>query len=132
MVAPALKAPRGLPRVQLLFEGWLAWERDVSVPGGCVFTHAAVEVDDKPGPVRDTLAALQWQLRATIARAASIAVDEGHFRRDLAPEQFAFRLFGIVLAYHHTKRLLADPAAEPQARAAFGSLLDWAAGTPPR
>lgn len=126
VVKPALTAPRGLPRVRAMFEGWLRWERDVSVPGGCVFTHAAVELDDRPGPVRDALATWQKAWRDMLAKAAAIAVQEKHFRSDLDTQQFAFRMFGIVFAYYHTKRLLDDPLAESHARAAFESLVGWA------
>lgn len=126
VVKPALTAPRGVPRVRALFEGWLRWERDVSVPGGCVFTHASVELDDKPGPVRDALASWQRAWRDTMARAATIAVEEGHFRKDLDTKQFAFRMFGHAFAYYHIKRLLEDADAEKQARSAFESLVDWA------
>jgi AcrR family transcriptional regulator len=126
VVKPALTAPRGIPRVRAMFEGWLRWERDQSVPGGCVFTHAQAELDDKPGPVRDTLADWQRQWKEMLARAASIAIEEKQFRKDVDTKQFAFQMFGIIFAYYHAKRLLDDPTAEAQARAAFESLVEWA------
>lgn len=126
VVRPALTAPRGLPRVRAMFEGWLRWERDESVPGGCVFTHAQAELDDKPGPVRDALAAWQKQWKEMLAKAASLAVAEGHFKSGLNTQQFAFQMFGIVFAYYHAKRLLGETNAESQARAAFESLVGWA------
>ena len=126
VVKPALTAPRGIPRVRAMFEGWLRWERDVSVPGGCVFTHAAVELDDRPGPVRDDLAVWQRTWRDMLARAASIAVEEKQFRKDLDTQQFAFRLMGIIFVYYNSKRLLEDPKAEAHTRAAFEDLVDWA------
>jgi AcrR family transcriptional regulator len=126
VVKPALTAPRGLPRVRAMFEGWLRWERDESVPGGCVFTHAQAELDDKPGPVRDTLADWQRQWKEMLARAASIAVEERHFRKGLNTQQFAFQMFGIIFAFYHSKRLLDEANAEAQARAAFESLVEWA------
>lgn len=126
VILPAFQAPRGVPRLRALFEQWIAWGSDPSVPGGCVFTHAAVELDDKPGPVRDQLADWQRQWRDTLAKAASLAVDERHFRPDLDTQEFAFRMFGIILAYYHAGRLLADPDAGARARAAFDSLVAWA------
>jgi AcrR family transcriptional regulator len=126
VVRPALTAPRGVPRVRAMFEGWLRWERDESVPGGCVFTHAQAELDDKPGPVRDELARWQQEWKGMLARAASIAVAEKQFRKNVDTTQFAFQMFGIIFAYYHAKRLLAEPTAEAQARAAFESLLEWA------
>ena len=126
VVKPALTAPRGIPRIRAMFEGWLRWERDQSVPGGCVFTHAQAELDDKPGMVRDALADWQRQWKEMLSRAASIAVEEGQFRRNVDTKQFAFQMFGIIFAYYHAKRLLDDPTAEAQARAAFESLVEWA------
>jgi AcrR family transcriptional regulator len=126
VVRPALTAPRGVPRVRAMFEGWLRWERDESVPGGCVFTHAQAELDDKPGPVRDELARWQQEWKGMLARAASIAIEEKQFRKNVDTTQFAFQMFGIVFAYYHAKRLLEEPTAEAQARAAFESLLEWA------
>jgi AcrR family transcriptional regulator len=126
VVRPALTAPRGVPRVRAMFEGWLRWERDESVPGGCVFTHAQAELDDKPGPVRDELARWQQEWKGMLARAASIAIDEKQFRKNVDTTQFAFQMFGIIFAYYHAKRLLEEPTAESQARAAFESLLEWA------
>ena len=96
---------------------------DPSVPGGCVFTHAAVELDDKPGPVRDALAHWQREWKGMLARAASIAVDEKQFRKELDTQQFAFQMFGIVFAYYHAKRLLEEKDAESQARSAFEGLV---------
>ena len=126
VVKPALTAPRGIPRVRAMFEGWLRWERDISVPGGCVFTHAAVELDDRPGPVRDDLAVWQRTWRDMLARAASIAVQEKQFRKDLDTQQFAFRLMGIIFVYYNSKRLLEDPRAEAHVRSAFEDLVHWA------
>lgn len=123
VVTPALTAPRGIPRVRAMFEGWLRWERDKSVPGGCVFVHAAAELDDRPGPVRDALAEWQARWKEMLARAASIAVAEKQFKKDLDTRQFAFQMFGIVFAYYHAKRLLQEKDAESQARSAFEFLV---------
>ena len=57
------------------------------------------------------------------ARAADIAIDEGHFRRDLDTGQFAFEVYGIALAYHLHHRLLDAGDATERARAAFDRLV---------
>lgn len=123
VVRPALAAPRGEPRVRALFECWLRWPQAVPQPGGCLFIAAAAELDDRPGPVRDRLVELQRQWLGTIAGAAARAKAEGHFRPDLDPEQFAFELDGITLAFHHADRLLRDGRAAARARASFERLL---------
>lgn len=123
VVRPGFAAPRGEPRVRSLFEHWLRWERDESLPGGCVFMHATAELDDRPGPARDML--VDWQRRwmDTLARAATLAVAEGHFRVTLDPSLFAFQQYGLAFAYFHARRLFEDPRAEDKVLQAFDALV---------
>ncbi len=123
VVVPAIRKPRGEPRVKALLDNWLRWSDGDFSPGGCVFIAASTELDDRPGPARDFLVASQRDIMATMAKAARIAVDEGHFRADLDPEQFAWEMYSIVLAFHHFTRLLRSPHAERRARRAFQALL---------
>jgi AcrR family transcriptional regulator len=120
---PALRAPRGEPRIRQLFDGWLAWADDPESPGGCIFTAAGAELDDREGRPREFLVDNQNRLHDAIARSAKIAVEVGHFRADLDPEGFGFELYGILLAYNHYLRLLRDAQASTRARAAFERLL---------
>jgi AcrR family transcriptional regulator len=123
VVKPALAAPRGEPRVRALFERWLAWEQSPSLPGGCPFMAASFELDDRPGPVRDFVVQNLRDWMDTMAGAARIAVQEGHFRADLDCEQFAHECQGIGLAFVHASRLMRDPSAHARAQSAFESLL---------
>jgi AcrR family transcriptional regulator len=123
VVRPALRAPRGEPRVRALFERWYEWARTTPLPGGCIFVAAATELDDREGPARDELVRQQRDWLELIANVARTAIREGHFRGDADPDQFAFELYGIMLASHHATRLLRDPAAERRMRRAFESLL---------
>jgi AcrR family transcriptional regulator len=121
---PAMKAPRGQPRIEVLFKSWLDWSLNhEDLPGGCLFVALAVEVDDKPGPVRDHLAELQGQWQSMLTRSAQIAVQEGHFRADLDPKQFAYDLQGIFLAMNYYRRLLRDGSAVDRAEDSFRSLI---------
>jgi AcrR family transcriptional regulator len=125
---PAIKAPRGRPRIEVLFRSWLEWSaHNEDLPGGCLFMALATEVDDKPGAVRDHLADLQGQWQSMLTRSAQIAMQEGHFRSDLDPRQFAYDLQGIFLAMNYYRRLLRDGTAVQRAEESFRSLLDRAA-----
>jgi AcrR family transcriptional regulator len=123
VMRPAFTAPRGEPRIRRLFENWLGWIGDPASPGGCVFLAAAAELDDREGRPRDFLVGSQKQLVASLAKAARLAVEEGHFAAHLDAEQFAFDLYALLLGCSHWKRLLRDPRAETRARAAFDRLV---------
>jgi AcrR family transcriptional regulator len=123
VVRPALKAPRGEPRLWALFENWCRWPDQCSLQGGCLFVQVAAEFDDFAGPVKDRLVSLQKDWLDVLVNAARIAISEGHFRADADAEQFAYELYGIMLMFHHSARLLGDPKAEQRARTAFESLL---------
>lgn len=123
VVAPAIREPRGEPRVRALFENWLTWE-ETRTPGGCPFVAAAHELDDRPGLLRDALFGAQSEWVATIATAAGIAVDEGHFSAELDVEQFAYEMYALFLGFHFYHRLLRDPASANRARASFERLLE--------
>jgi AcrR family transcriptional regulator len=122
VIRPALRAPRGEPRLRLVFENWLRWST-ARHEGGCPFVQASVEYDDRPGPLRDYLAGEQTRWLDFLAEATELAIAAGHFRAAVDPQQFAFELNGLMLSYHHAARLLRDPGAEIRVRTAFENLL---------
>jgi AcrR family transcriptional regulator len=123
VVRPALKAPRGEPRLRALFEGWLAWAESDTRKGGCVFVAAASELDDRECPAREELVRQQRDWLELIANIARTGVEEGHFAPGLDADQLAHDLHGVTLAYHHARRLLRDPHAQERARRAFEALV---------
>lgn len=123
VIRPALKAPRGEPRVRALFTRWLEWARADSLQGGCLFVAASTELDDREGPARDEVVRQQKDWLEFIASVARSARDEGHFHPKLDAEQFAQDVYGVMLAAHHARRLLRDPRAEERASRAFEALV---------
>ena len=126
VLRPALAKPRGAPRMRALFDGWIAWVHDEALPGGCVFVAANTELDDRPGPVRDRLVALQRSWIDVIATSFRKGIESGLFRADADPAQFAQDMVGVLLSLHFHTRLLNDPGAERRARRAFAALLEGA------
>jgi len=127
VMSRVLKQPRGLPRVQMLFDMWVEWST-AELSGGCPFISASTEFDDRAGPVRDKVVAHLSDVTDAIARAAQIAVQEGHFRDDLDTEQFAFEMWAILLAFHHFSRLMRHGNARERAGRAFTDLIHKAQG----
>jgi AcrR family transcriptional regulator len=121
VMVPALREPRGVPRIRALFERWHAWGMR---PGGCFFVGASAELDDRPGPPRDALAQACKDWIDELTKAAQIAIREGHFRTDLDPAQFAFEEYGIMLGAHTFHSFLREPDAIDRSRRAFERLLD--------
>ena len=121
VIRPALAAPRGEQRIRVLFEKWLVTSTGGSA--GCLFVSAATEFDDQPGAVRDQLVRDHWDLLDSLAQMYRSGAKDGAFRDDLAPEQLAHDLNGLMLGHFHACRLLHDPAAEARTRFAFERLM---------
>jgi hypothetical protein len=59
-----------------------------------------------------------------------MAMEEGHFRKDLDVQQFAFEVYGVALAYHHASRLMQDSHSRQRAMAAAERILADAKARP--
>jgi len=126
---PAIRLPRGLPRLKAMFENWLYRVQHVEIPNGCVFISGAVEFDDREGPVRDRMVRVNRGWQHEMLTAARQAIAEGHLRGDCEPEQLVFELYGFMLSLHHDARLLREPRAVERARVSFVRAVQ-AYGTP--
>lgn len=122
---PALRAPRGEARVRALVDRWFAWSEQ-TLSGGCFFVTATTELDDEPGPARDLLVDGQRDWLDLIANVFRTGIAQSEFRADADPEQFAHDAYGVMLAYHHARRLLNDPRAAERARRSLDTLLEAA------
>jgi AcrR family transcriptional regulator len=119
---PSMQLPRGLPRLRSLFELWvrrIAQEIDA----GCLFIGGAAELDDRPGPVGDALAASVRVWMASLHRAVVQAQEQGHLPRDWDAHQVSFELHGLVLALHHEARFLRTSSGLERAHRGFERVL---------
>lgn len=126
---PAMRLPRGVPRLQCLFERWVRRVSD-EIDSGCLYISGAVEFDDRPGPVRDALVAMVQAWQQALHRAIGLAIQEGHLRADTDVGQVLFELHGLVLALHHDARFLRHVGVLQRAQAAFERVIHDCA-TPP-
>jgi len=128
---PALREPRGLPRLRALFANWMK-RTSVEIDSGCIYISGAVEFDDRPGPVRDALASSVLTWHAAMKRAIEVAVAQGHLRADTDVEQMLFEIHGLILALHYEARFLKTPGSLARANAGFANILArYGAATPP-
>jgi AcrR family transcriptional regulator len=123
VIVPALREPTGVARLERLLEAWLAWAAADDKSGGCPLLGASIELDDRPGELRDYLVEKQRAWLDCIARIATRAVAEGEFRADLDVAQFAFDVNSVGLGFNFAYRLLEDTAAKQRAVSALRQLV---------
>jgi AcrR family transcriptional regulator len=121
---PAIREPRGLPRLEALFERWIR-RVSVELDAGCIYISGAVEFDDRPGPVRDALATMVRAWHSALERSITASIDMGHLRADADAAQMLFEMHGLILALHHDWRFLRNAGVLDRARAGFERLVEF-------
>lgn len=124
IIEPAMKKPEGLPRLRAVVRNWFGWAPRSGLPGGCPIAAGMFEYDDIESPVRDKIAELEAAWHVFLRSLTQRAVELGHLRADLDPEQFVWELNGIYLAHHVSQRFLRSPESDWRAAAAFDSLVE--------
>jgi AcrR family transcriptional regulator len=120
---PALKAPKGLLRLWSLVDSWLGHVEGKLYAGGCFFTAASFEFDDRRGLVRDRIAAIMREWMSTLERAVFEAQKAGHLDPKTNSTLLAHEFQAIGLGAHWSHQLLDDPAAYSRARATLRTRL---------
>lgn len=117
---PAEPLEPGRERLDRIFQGELDWIDGEDRPGGCPLKAAAIELDDQPGPLRDTLKNSQVRWAKVLKREFRTLYSDAD---DTTLELKVFQFKGLVLAYGHSRRLLDDETARGQATAAYRALV---------
>jgi AcrR family transcriptional regulator len=129
VLRPAVKKPRGLPRLEAILDRWVAFlAREITL--GCIMIAGAVEYDDRPGPQRDQMVSIITGWKAELLKAIRQAVQEGHLERGTDAQQMVFEIYGLMLAMHQDARLLRSADSARRARAGLRRLLDGARADP--
>src|SRR3954465_8979517 len=114
VVDPALELPDGAPRLRALAERYL--DQVDTYSGGCFWAATSAEYDDRPGPVRDAIAASLDAWLGGLERQARIAGVEH-------PELLAFEIYSLVMGANARFRLSGDERVFGYAREAVEQLL---------
>jgi AcrR family transcriptional regulator len=114
VIEPAMDAPEGAARLRAIAERYLA-RRDLYA-GGCFWGATSAEYDDRPGPVRDAIAAAIESWLGELQRQAEIAGVQ-------RPERFAFELYAVMMGANSRYRLSGDRRVFEYAREALERLL---------
>ena len=125
VLRPAVRKPRGLPRLVAILERWVTFlAREMT--RGCIMIAGAVEYDDVPGPLRDEMVLIITGWKRELVRAIRQAVSEGHLKSSIDAGQLVFEIYGLMLAMHQDARLLRSADSAKRARAGLRRLIDVA------
>jgi AcrR family transcriptional regulator len=120
---PAMREPRGLPRLNAIMRLWIERARNIEIHQGCLYCAGAFEYDDREGPLRDALLDGVMRWRAALKRTVIQAIDEGHLLPDIDTEQLVFEMDGLFTGLMRDARFLRDPKAPDRAWATWERLI---------
>jgi AcrR family transcriptional regulator len=116
VIDPAKDAPDGARRLRAMTAAYIADLDSNGYSGGCFWAATSAEYDDRPGPVRDAIAAALDAWLGELERQARIAgVAE--------PERLAFELYALVMGANARFRLAGDRRVFAYARESAEALL---------
>ncbi len=124
VITPAMASEEGLPRLLAIGEAWCDYLASNVFAGGCFLSAASAEMDGRPGPVRDAVAAVMREWLAVLSANVRAAVAAGDLCGEVDPAAMAFRLNALGMAANWQRQLLEDPAGVAHARAAWRAELD--------
>jgi AcrR family transcriptional regulator len=110
VVRPAYEF-RGLKRLQALCENWLSYGEEKVFPGGCFFSAASLEFDDRPGRVRDRIVELMRKWLKNLEYAAGEAQLVGEIKKEADVRQLAFEIQALAMGANWSSRLFRDQNA---------------------
>ena len=96
VIAPAMQSDDGLARAEALCERFLSHVERGVFPGGCFFASVAAELDTRPGPVRDRIAAFLAEWGELIASSLRTAQRQGDLPAEASVEQLTFELNAML------------------------------------
>lgn len=125
VVRPSFKF-RGLERLRALCENWLSYGKAKVFPGGCFFSAASLEFDDRPGRVRDRIVELMKKWLGNLEQAARDAQSADEIRKEVDVRQLAFEIQALAMGANWSSRLFRDQDAFRAAKAAILQRIDQA------
>jgi AcrR family transcriptional regulator len=116
VIDPVLNVPNGAQRLRAMADAYLAHVDADAYSGGCFWASTSAEYDDRPGPVRDAIAAALDAWLKELGRQAEIA-------GMASPDRVAFELYAVVMGANSRFRLSGDRRVFEYARETTERLL---------
>ena len=119
----------GLKRLRALCENWLSYGEKKVFPGGCFFSAASLEFDDRPGRVRDRIVELMKKWLGNLEHAARDAQLAGEIKKEVDVRQLAFEMQALAMGANWSSRLFRDQSVFRLVRGSILQRIDQATGT---
>jgi AcrR family transcriptional regulator len=119
----------GLKRLRALCENWLSYGEGKIFPGGCFFSAASLEFDDRPGRVRDQIVELMKKWLGNLEHAARDAQLDGEIKKEVDVRQLAFEIQALAMGANWSSRLFRDQNAFRLIRGVILRRIEQATGT---
>jgi len=120
---------QGLRRLRALCENWLAYGEERVFPGGCFFSAASLEFDDRPGRVREQIVGLMKKWLGNLEQAARDAQAAGEIASEADVRQLAFEIQALAMGANWSSRLFRDPGIFRSVRRAIVERIEKASET---
>jgi hypothetical protein len=115
---------QGIQRLRSLCENWLNYAEAKVFPGGCFFSAASLEFDDRPGRVRDMIVDSMKRWLGTLEQAARDAQAAGEIRKKVDARQLVFEIQALAMGGNWASRLFRDENAFRPVRRAILERID--------
>jgi AcrR family transcriptional regulator len=119
VIDPAVEAPEGMQRVELLCERYLSYVERGVFPGGCFFAATAAELNSRHGPVRDRVRGVLQGWTEMLEANLRAAQEAGDLAGDADLPQIAFELNAALHEANGDYLLFGDGAVLDRARDAI-------------
>jgi AcrR family transcriptional regulator len=116
VLRPAARAHAGTERLGALVDAFLSHLERRVFPGGCFFAAVASELDTRPGPARDRVAAVLNQWRSLLGQCLLDAQASGEVDARAEVAQAVFEIQAMLLAGNFQFVMTSDPTLLTQAR----------------
>jgi AcrR family transcriptional regulator len=113
----------GIVRLRALLLTWLDYMERGTFAGGCFFANVTVEMDGRPGPVRDAIATQMTGWAKLLSDYVRAAIERGELAPDTDPEQLAFELDALGTAVNSGWQLHEDRSVFDRGRRAIANRL---------
>ncbi len=123
VVLPVLDARRGIERLNAMLDSWLRYVERSVFSGGCFFMAASLEMDGRPGPVKNRLQlATRWWFDA-IADEIRFAVQAREMPSATDFTQLAFELHAFAQEANWGYQMFGDKKWFARARSSMAARL---------